>query len=85
MCPDSATFDWDTIADAESYDFYMLGEKYMELVANTTNNTITVPIVDPNDEFWFAVAARNDTEGRGSGRKEAKRQPWGLLKCSRTF
>ena len=81
VCPDSATFDWDTIADAESYDFYMLGEKYMELVANTTNNTITVPIVDPNDEFWFAVAARNDTEGWVSRRTNAKRHPGGLLNC----
>ncbi len=82
VCPTEATFEWNPLADAEEYDLYMLGEKFMEVVGTTANTTITVPIVDgENEDFWFAIAARNDTEGWETVRSNAVRHDDGLQNC----
>ena len=82
VCEETAYFEWNEIADAESYDFYLLGEKYMEIVASSNTNSITIPITDPNDEMWFAVSAKNDTEGWEGERTRAKFYEGGLLDCA---
>jgi hypothetical protein len=82
VCEDTAYFEWNGIADAESYDFYLLGDKYMEVVATSNTNSITIPITDPNDEMWFAVSARNDTEGWESERSRAKFYGGGIFDCT---
>jgi hypothetical protein len=82
VCPDEATFAWSPVSDAESYDLYILGDKYMEVEGNTNSTSITVPIADPNDEIWFAVVAKNDTEGWESRRTIAEYHPGGLINCS---
>jgi hypothetical protein len=82
VCEDTAYFEWNAIADAESYDFYLLGEKYMEVVGTSNTNSITIPITDPNDEMWFAVSAKNDTEGWESERSRAKFYGGGILDCT---
>ncbi|MEM7085973.1 MAG: S8 family serine peptidase [Bacteroidota bacterium] len=63
LCETEATFTWSELAETESYDLWMLGEKFMEIVGNTTETTITVPIADPNVQLWYAVSPRNDTDG----------------------
>src|SRR5690606_9874259 len=60
VCPDSATFTWNSVTDAESYDLYLLGEKYMEVVGNSNTTTVTIPITNPNDPRWFAAVAKNE-------------------------
>ncbi len=81
VCPTDATFEWAAVADAESYDLYVLGDKYMEVAGNSTTTSITIPITDPNDEMWYAIVAKNDTDGWVSHRTNAKRHPGGLLNC----
>ncbi|MEL6810654.1 MAG: S8 family serine peptidase [Bacteroidota bacterium] len=81
VCETEATFTWASMAEAESYDMYVLGEKYMDLVGNTTNTTITVPILDYEAGFWYAVAPRNDTEGWVGERNLARSYAGGLLDC----
>ncbi len=82
ICPEEATFAWNPVADAESYDFYLLGETYMDLLGNSTTTTFTFSITDPNEEMWAAVVAKNDTEGWESRRTIAIYHPGGLVNCS---
>lgn len=82
MCPESMTLTWTNIPSADSYDVYLLGEKYMELVGTTTERTIEIPISDPDATYWFAVSAKNETEGWVSERGRAKMYDSGLKECT---
>ena len=82
VCPTEATFSWNAAADAESYDFYILGEKYMEVVGSSTTNSITVPITNHTEPMWFAAVAKNATEGWEGRRSIAIKYNGGLLNCS---
>src|SRR5690606_30974064 len=82
VCDTSATFEWQTVDDAESYDLYILGEKYMEVAGNSNTNTVTVPITDPTKPIWFTVTAKNDTEGWVGPRPKSKFYAGGLLDCT---
>lgn len=82
VCPNDATFSWNAVADAESYDLYILGEKYMEVVGNSTTNSISVPISDSEAVMWYAAVAKNDTEAWEGRRSIANKYNGGLLNCS---
>lgn len=82
LCPDSATFAWNAVAGAESYDLYLLGSEFMEVVGTTTTNSINIPITDPNAEIWAAVVAKNATQGWESRRTIAINHAGGLVNCS---
>jgi hypothetical protein len=83
VCETTATIGWTEFTGAEEYDLYMLGDKYMEVVGTTTNTEITVPILDgENEDFWYAVVARNDTEGWRTPRTVARLHDSGLLECN---
>lgn len=84
VCPETASFSWNALAGAESYDFYTLGEKYMEVAGTTSTNSITIPIDNPDDPIWFAVVAKNNTLGWTSRRSNALFYGGGLLNCSLT-
>lgn len=81
VCDTEATFSWIEVPEAESYDLYILGEKYMELVGNSTGESITIPITDPEAEVWYSVAPRNDSEGWVGERANAKFYAGGILDC----
>lgn len=82
VCIDNATFSWDAVANAESYDFYILGDQYMEVVGTSNTNSITVPIPDANDPIWYAAVAKNDTEGWEGRRSVAILYDEGLFNCA---
>jgi hypothetical protein len=82
ICPTEATFAWTAVAGAESYELYILGSRFMDLVGSSTSASITVPITNPADAIWAAVVARNDTEGWISRRTIAINHPGGLVNCS---
>ncbi|CAM3358018.1 S8 family serine peptidase [Aequorivita lipolytica] len=84
VCPDEATFSWSAVTGAESYDLYLLGEKYMEVVGTSSTMTITVPITNVADPIWAAAVAKNATDGWESRRSIATFYPGGLLNCSLT-
>lgn len=84
VCPDNATFAWSAVVGAESYDVYMLGTTYMEVVGNSVTTSLNVAITDPMEPIWAAIVAKNDTEGWQSRRTIAINHPGGLLNCSLT-
>ncbi|TDI74799.1 MAG: T9SS type A sorting domain-containing protein [Bacteroidetes bacterium] len=53
----------------------------MEVVGNTTETMITVPIADYEAELWYAVAPRNDAVGWVGLRTIARIYGGGLLDC----
>ena len=80
VCPDTMQISWTDIQDTLSYDVYLLGNKYMELVGSTPTNNISIPISDAHIEKW--VSARSTTEsGMASRRAIALRWPGGLKNC----
>lgn len=82
LCPDEASFSWNAMADANEYDLYLLGEKYMEVAGTSNTTTVTVPITDPSDPIYYAVAAKNTTLGWEGRRTNALFYSGGLLNCS---
>lgn len=82
VCPTSITFSWNPVANAESYDVYVLGTQYMEVVGNSTTTTYTHTITDPTLPVWYAVTAKNASQGWESRRTIASYYGGGLLNCS---
>ncbi|WP_452230553.1 S8 family serine peptidase [Lacinutrix sp. MEBiC02404] len=58
ICPTEVSLTWNAVTDATSYDVYLLGEKFMEVVGNTTTTSLAIPITDPNNPIWVAVSAK---------------------------
>ncbi|PHR69160.1 MAG: peptidase S8 [Lutibacter sp.] len=81
ICPNDITVVWNSLADATSYDVYLLGNRYMEKVGTSATNSLSIPITDPNVDFWVAVTATggNNWESR---RTIAINKSGGLLNCS---
>ena len=84
VCPTEAQLEWNAISDAESYDVYTLGDKYMDLVGSSNTESLTISIDNPELPMWFAVVAKNNTEGWESRRSRAKGHAGGLLNCTLT-
>ena len=83
VCETEATFTWNALTDAEEYDLYILGEKYMEVAGTTSNTEITLPIADgENDDIWYAIVGKNNTEGWRTIRTNARFHGAGLLDCN---
>jgi hypothetical protein len=82
VCPTTVNFSWNADPDAESYDVYILGAEYMELVGNSTTNNYTHTITDPNLPIWYAVAGKNTTDGWEGRRSVASYYGGGLLNCA---
>lgn len=79
-CLDSITLSWTDIQDTLSYEVYMLGNKYMEVVQSTTSNSATFPIDAPQNGKWLSVRAV--TPGGITGRRAlAFHTTGGLLNC----
>lgn len=82
ICPTDITVEWDAYTDATSYDVYLLGEKYMELVGTTSSTTLAVPITDPTRSFWVAVSAKGGANNWETRRSIAvNRSEGGLYNC----
>lgn len=81
VCPEQASFEWDAYTGANSFDLYVLGEKYMEVAGNSNGTTVTVPITNTSDPIWYAIVAKNTTDGWKSRRTLAGQHGGGLLNC----
>jgi len=84
VCPTEATFSWNAVSGAESYDLYILGDKYMEVAGTSTTTNITVSISNPSDPMWYAAVAKNASDGWEGRRSIAVYYAGGLLNCSLT-
>ena len=80
VCPDMVRIEWNPVANANTYLIYKLGEKFMEVFSSTEMPFFEIPIDNPSEENWYAVAAigENDLEGR---RSLAISDGTGLLNC----
>jgi hypothetical protein len=56
-CPSSVLLSWNEVDGAESYDVFVLGEKYMDYAGSSTADTLWVEGVNSLDDQWFAVRA----------------------------
>jgi len=81
VCDTDATIQWNATVGADSYDVHVLGEKYMDLVGNTTDLQFTFPITDFNEPIYASVAPRHDTDGWVGRRQVATTHGGGLLNC----
>ncbi len=68
VCPQSIILEWEPCANTSSYIIYKLGDKYMEAFSSTNMSSIEIPIDNPSEENWYAVAAigQNGLIGRRS-------------------
>jgi len=68
VCPDMVRIEWEPMANAKTYLIYKLGEKFMEAFSSTDMPFFEIPINNPFEENWYAVAAigENGLEGRRS-------------------
>lgn len=82
VCPTEITVSWNANPNADSYDVYILGQQYMEVVGNSTTSTFVHTITDPNLPIWYAVVAKNSTSGWESRRTIASYYAGGLLNCT---
>ncbi|WP_034060440.1 S8 family serine peptidase [Lacinutrix jangbogonensis] len=58
VCPSEVTVNWNAVTNATSYDVYLLGNKFMEVVGNSTTTSLAIPITDPFTPIWVAVSAK---------------------------
>jgi hypothetical protein len=78
VCPTEATVTWNAVAGATSYDVYVLGQKFMDIVGNSTTTSLTFPITDSTDPIWFSVSA-NGGNGWSGLRTNARSYLAGVL------
>lgn len=63
-CPDTLQLTWNPVVGATSYDVFMLGNVYMDSIANTTTTSIEIAMPYINTT-WFAVRARGPLNAVG--------------------
>ena len=80
VCPDFVRLEWDPVANAQSYQIYKLGEKFMESFTIIGDTFFEIPINDPSIENWYAVAAMGEN-GLISRRSIAVSDGSNLLNC----
>ncbi|MGH1385170.1 S8 family serine peptidase [Kordia sp.] len=83
VCPDETTITWTAVSGATSYDVYILGEKYMEVVETSTTNSATIVIPEPLDPLWVSVTAKggNGWESERSNAVTVNQGNGGLFGC----
>lgn len=79
-CPDSVGLQWSPVAGASAYEVSMLGAKYMDSVATSANNSVTIYGTAPNVDKWFSVRAIGANGGKGR-RVTAIFKPAGTFNC----
>jgi Subtilase family/Secretion system C-terminal sorting domain len=82
VCPTTVTFSWNAVPNATSYDVYILGTQYMEVIGNSATTTYTHTITNPNTPIWYAIVAKNSTLGWESRRTIASYYAGGILNCA---
>lgn len=82
VCPDSFTLAWDRVLEAEEYEIYILGNKYMDSVTRTVDTFYTfVGQYAPTLDLWYSVAAVPSAGGLPGVRANAVRRPSGISNC----
>ena len=56
-CQTGATITWNAVPNADEYNVYLLGEKYMEVDGTTAALEYSFEDLPPNETVWFSVQA----------------------------
>lgn len=70
VCNGRSTISWNAVSGATGYDVFLLGEKFMQQVASTTNTNATISNLGFS-ENWFSVRARMALRGAAGLRTNA--------------
>ena len=79
-CPEGITLTWTANPEAESFDVYVLGEKFMEVIGNSTENTFLFETSNLEEDQYFSVHT-NFSNGATSRRVNAVFFDGGLVNC----
>ncbi len=79
-CPESAVVKWELVPEAVSYDVFMLGDKFMEVVGSSTVDSLLVEGVSSDEEHWFSIRAVGPDNAVGR-RTFAKMKSPGIWNC----
>lgn len=79
-CGGQLQLSWQRVNNAQEYEIFKLGEKYMQPVGRTSDSVFTISQVDDNKEEWYAIRAIgvNSVEGL---RSTAIMKSAGTYKC----
>jgi hypothetical protein len=80
-CPESVLLRWDMVDDAVSYDVFMLGEKYMEIVGSTDADSLLIDGLSFEEEYWFSVRAIGPDNAIGRRAYAIEKEP-GIWNCN---
>lgn len=81
-CLDSMKITWDTVAGAGGYEIRILGTKYMDSVAFSTQNSVILPVSSVAQGYWITVNALTPNDYTRGRRAWAIYSPPGLYNCS---
>lgn len=75
VCPTQTVLSWEAIEGAEGYDVFVLGDRYMDSLAQTTDTSFTHLGTDVNQTYWYAVRARGPQAAISQRSPAVKRSP----------
>lgn len=82
VCPDSIGLIWSNVSNANSYDIYRLGTKYMDSIGVSQNNTFVDYGANPYSDFlWYSVSSNGPNAAEGKRAYAVKIQP-GVVNCA---
>jgi len=79
-CDSSFRIHWDEVSGAMGYELSLLGEKYMDSVGYTTQNSFIIEGVDANTADWYSVKAIGPDNAKGRRVLAEVRNP-GVFNC----
>ncbi len=82
-CPDSIYISWDAVPEAEGYEVFIPGERYMEKIGDTDSTYYVLPTWNPLADNWFALRSRIGDQFY-SERSFSVRHQLGLVGCKQT-
>ena len=80
VCPSYTEISWNAVANATSYDVYILGQKYMDSVGTTTNTNFQIPGTNQTVTDWISVSANGPNDADGRRAVAVQKQP-GVVNC----
>jgi PKD repeat protein len=80
VCSDYLTLEWEPVSDAVRYVIYTLDGIAMDSLTSTDENSIDIPIDNPDQVHWFAVSAEGPDQLQ-SMRTNAVSDGIGLKNC----
>jgi len=79
-CENALHLTWDEMYGADEYEIYQLGDKYMEVIGSTHQNSFLLTGISQEETYWFSIRAKG-TENAVSRRNVAIVKNPGTFNC----